>query len=78
MAVAVQSETATLRVARPMPLFRTHLEFLGLQGPYFMPGYDVTPDGQRFLLNAPPVQMVPPIDVILNWSEELKKRVPTL
>ncbi len=77
MAVPVKSEPATLQVARPTSLFRTRLEFLGLQGPYFMPGYDVTPDGQRFLLNAPPAQVVPPIDVILNWSEELKQRVPT-
>ena len=66
----------TLQVGHPVPLFRTRLEFLGLQGPYFMPGYDVTADGKRFLLNAPPAQAVPPIDVILNWQEELKQNGP--
>jgi serine/threonine-protein kinase len=46
--------------------------------------YDVSPDGKRFLLikdatpttsssSPPPSQLV----VVLNWSEELKQRVPT-
>ena len=41
--------------------------------------YDVTPDGQRFLMLKPseageaaPTQ----INVVLNWFEELKRRVP--
>ena len=52
-----------------------------MQGPY-----DVTADGQRFLGMMPigaaatesegePV--TPRINVILNWFEELKERVPT-
>jgi Tol biopolymer transport system component len=44
--------------------------------------YDVSPDGQRFLMikenaggdqNTAPASMV----VVLNWTEELKQRVPT-
>ncbi len=42
--------------------------------------YDVSPDGQRFLMLKPsesaeaaPTQ----INVVLNWFEELKRRVPT-
>ncbi len=42
--------------------------------------YDVSPDGQRFLMlkaneqaQAAPTQ----INVVLNWFEELKRRVPT-
>jgi hypothetical protein len=44
--------------------------------------YDVSPDGQRFLMiknggagdpTATPASMV----VVLNWPEELKQRVPT-
>jgi len=43
-------------------------------------GYDVTPDGRRFLMvdtskDEPP----PPVThmvVVLNWLEELKRRVP--
>jgi hypothetical protein len=43
--------------------------------------YDVSPDGRRFLMlkasatdpNTTPASMV----VVLNWTEELKQRVPT-
>jgi len=73
MAVPVK-DGAPLQIGSPTPLFRTRLEFLGLQGPYFMAGYDVTADGQRFLLNAPPEQVVPPIEVLLNWTAVLNKR----
>jgi eukaryotic-like serine/threonine-protein kinase len=44
------------------------------------PNYDVSPDGQRFLMlksgeagEAAPTQ----VNVVLNWFEELKRRVPT-
>jgi hypothetical protein len=44
------------------------------------PNYDVTPDGQRFLMLKPteqaqaaPTQIV----VVQNWFEELKQKVPT-
>jgi hypothetical protein len=40
--------------------------------------YDVTRDGQRFLLNSLTEESAPsPITVVLNWQEELKQRVPT-
>ncbi len=54
------------------------------EGPYdptvfTAPNYDVSPDGQRFLMLkrfeqgvAAPAQ----INVVLNWFEELKSRVP--
>ena len=54
------------------------------EGPYLptsgsLPYYDVSPDGQRFLMLKPvesqasaPTQ----INVVLNWFEELKRRVP--
>jgi hypothetical protein len=54
------------------------------EGPYQLapvtfPNYDVSPDGQRFLMvkanetrEAAPTQ----INVVLNWFEELKRRVP--
>ncbi len=44
--------------------------------------YDVSPDGQRFLaINAVPLETdadasPPQINIILNWFEELKARVP--
>jgi Tol biopolymer transport system component len=42
--------------------------------------YDVSPDGQRFLMLKPAeqVQAAPTqINVVLNWFEELKQKVPT-
>ena len=41
--------------------------------------YDVTSDGQRFLLikDSEQVAATTRIIVVLNWSEELKRRVPT-
>jgi hypothetical protein len=42
-------------------------------------GWDVSADGQRFLLARPIASTDPPvttIQVVLNWTEELKRRVP--
>ncbi|MCZ6768011.1 MAG: protein kinase [Acidobacteria bacterium] len=39
--------------------------------------YDVTPDGQRFLMIKESEQQVTHINVVLNWFEELKRLVPT-
>jgi hypothetical protein len=38
----------------------------------------VSPDGQRFLTIKTIEQEAPPtqINVVLNWAEELKRRVP--
>ena len=38
--------------------------------------YDVTPDGQRFLMIREEQPEVPQINVVLNWFEELKRLVP--
>jgi eukaryotic-like serine/threonine-protein kinase len=55
------------------------------EGPYVptvftAPNYDVSPDGQRFLMLKPSEQeetAPTEINVVLNWFEELKRRVPT-
>jgi Tol biopolymer transport system component len=54
------------------------------EGPYVptpatLPNYDVTLDGQRFLMVKPSEQEAAPtqINVVLNWFEELKQKVPT-
>ena len=39
-----------------------------------MPAYDVTPDGQRFLLAKTAEQGPQEISVVLNWTEELKQK----
>jgi hypothetical protein len=69
MAVDVTTEP-TLSVSRPRLLFRG--QFAGIQGK----NYDVTPDGQRFLM----VQTINPVapkdvTVVLNWMEDLRSRL---
>ena len=47
--------------------------------PVTFPNYDVSPDGQRFLMLKPSeqAQAAPTqINVVLNWFEELKQKVP--
>jgi Tol biopolymer transport system component len=39
--------------------------------------YDVSPDGQRFLMIRPASGSAPNIIVVQNWTEELKRRLPT-
>jgi hypothetical protein len=53
------------------------------EGPYLptpvtFPNYDVSPDGQRFLMLKDVGQEQSPaqINVVLNWFEELKQKVP--
>ncbi len=48
-------------------------------GTVFRANYDVTPDGQRFVMVKPSEQQgaATQINVVLNWFEELKQRVPT-
>jgi hypothetical protein len=44
------------------------------------PNYDISTDGQRFLMVKPAeqAQAAPTqINVVLNWFEELKQKVPT-
>jgi hypothetical protein len=42
--------------------------------------FDIHPDGNRFImvtLDDPPPPLRTQINVVLNWFEELKRRVPT-
>jgi hypothetical protein len=51
-----------------------------LPTPATFPNYDVAPDGQRFLMLKPSEQTASAptqINVVLNWTEELKRLVPT-
>jgi len=74
MAVSVQTEP-TFRAGRPEVLF---------EGSYVMssdlPGYqyyDISPDGQRFLMIKAVEGSTGQINVILNWFEELKRLAPS-
>jgi hypothetical protein len=67
----------------PGPSFRPGLGRRLFEGPYALGGtvaamYDVSRDGQRFLMFKP-VSAAPPateLQVIVNWFEELKAKVP--
>jgi len=74
MVVGVATEPA-LRFGKPTMLFEGR--YGGVTG---CASYDVTPDGRRFLMvgegELPPHDPVTHINVVLNWFEELKRRVP--
>ncbi|MFB3067783.1 MAG: hypothetical protein ACE1ZI_00810, partial [Acidobacteriota bacterium] len=65
------------------PTFTHGNPTLLFEGPYarvgFRAAYDVTPDGQRFLMIKESEQdlAVTKLNVVLNWFEELKRLAPT-
>jgi len=67
------------------PEFRAGLPQQAFEGPYVagapVRSYDVPPDGQRFLMvrkgNPRELEPVTEMHLILNWTEELKRLVPT-
>jgi len=75
MAVDVAARPA-FTSGRPRMLFEGPYE----PTPVTFPNYDVSPDGQRFLMLKPVEQEATAptqINVVLNWTEELKRLVPT-
>ena len=73
MAVSVEAGNA-LKTGRPESLFeRRHA-----RGPNGVRNYDVSSDGQRFVMIQPGAQTpMTQINVVLNWFEELKQQVLT-
>ena len=72
MAVDIATQP-TLSSGSPRLLFEGRYE----PSPTGSSGYDVSPDGQRFL-RIQPIQAERPatqINVVLNWFEELRQRV---
>jgi hypothetical protein len=59
----------TLRLGRPQVLFEM---------PVVAAQWDVSADGQRFIALQPPAREASggQVNVVLNWSEELKRLVP--
>jgi len=76
MVVAIETEPE-LSVGTPRLLFEGR--FLPvLSGDEPGSSYDISPDGQRFLMIKREQDLVPTeLIVILNWFEELKRLVPT-
>jgi eukaryotic-like serine/threonine-protein kinase len=75
LAVEISTQPA-FAAGKPRMLFQAPY----LSSPVTFPNYDVSPDGQRFLMLKPveQAQAAPTqINVVLNWFEELKRLVPT-
>jgi len=64
MAVDVKSTATTFETTRPLELFQTRVA-----APFGIPSYDVTDDGQRFLINTglDEAEGPPRITVVMNW-----------
>ena len=65
MAVEVKANSGSFQAGVPKPLFDTRTDpSIGSRG-----GYDVSPDGRRFLISAPGEQpSASPIHVVVNWA----------
>jgi len=80
IAVAVQTEP-TFKCGKPVPLFRG--TYVGVSAEDAHP-WDISPDGNRFLMMKEVVSTANPaaaetprkINIVVNWFEELKQRVP--
>jgi eukaryotic-like serine/threonine-protein kinase len=75
MAVDIATQPS-LTAGKPQMLFEGQYQ----PTPATSPNYDVSSDGQRFLMLKPSeqAQAAPTqINVVLNWFEELKQKVPT-
>ena len=65
-AVAVNPQGSEFQVGAAKPLFRLSSPALGM-------AYDVTPNGQRFLVNYVPEDTSTPLTLVVNWPAEVKK-----
>jgi hypothetical protein len=61
-------------VGTPKMLFEGQYQLLDLS----TPNYDVSSDGQRFLMlkAAEQAESATQINIVLNWFEELKQKIP--
>lgn len=68
MAAKVKQSGSKLEIDTPTRLFKTHTES-------FLASYDVSADGQRFLVVSSSLQKQPsPITVVVNWNSALKRQ----
>ncbi len=72
MLVPIQTKP-TMSAGLPRPLFEGSYVY---DSPDFTSNYDLSPDGQRFLM-VEELEVGTQINVVLNWFEELKRLVPT-
>ena len=72
MAVSVKAG-ASFEFRQPVALFQTRArEALSSEEAFT---YDVSPDGQRFLINVNPERSnPPPVNIVLNWTSEIQRK----
>ena len=75
MVVPFDTEPA-LRVGKPEELFEGSYT-VSATNPGFLQYYDISSDGQQFLMIKEEQTAAGQINVVLNWFEELKRLVPT-
>ena len=69
MAVSVEAAGDTFKAAQPRELFASQIR----KPHHAVREFDVTKDGQRFLINIRPEQASEPITLYANWESELKR-----
>ena len=74
MVVSVETEPS-FTPGKPRLLFNGQFQFE--PSDFASPNYDVSPDGQRFLMIKAAEEGANQINVVQNWFEELKRLVPT-
>jgi serine/threonine-protein kinase len=80
-ALSIDTTGGRVRLGSETRLFAASHDSGGLYVGFPSVYYSVTRDGRRFLIHKLPLAATPPqvtgIDVVLNWSVELKAKVPT-
>ena len=76
MVVSIQTQDQTLSAGSPRVLFEGR--YVSHSIPFGFQYYDISPDGKRFLMikEGDLAETQGQINVVLNWFEELKERVP--
>ena len=70
MAVALATNNGTLEPGPPKPLFQTRI----VRASFVLFQYDVTADGQRFLINSlPRDDSAAPLTLLTNWTQAENK-----
>ena len=75
MVVSIQTQDQTLTAGSPRALFEGR--YVNHSSPPGYQYYDISPDGERFLMVKEEELPEAQINVVLNWFEELKRLVPT-
>jgi hypothetical protein len=71
MSVDVRAVDTTFEVSTPRPLFEAPVDVVSTAAAN---RYDVSADGQRFLVNVPVESIVlAPITVVVNWNAGLEE-----